>query len=63
MDVTSLASVATDMATTRTNAAVSTAVLKKAIDIQAQSVLDLLDALPQPSNLPSHLGQNVNTQA
>lgn len=63
MDVTSLASAATEMAANRTNVAVSTAVLKNAIDIQAQSALDLLNALPQPSSLPPHLGQNVNTKA
>ena len=45
------------------------AVLKKALDSQAQSAAALINALPQPdktsssNNLPSHLGQNVNTTA
>ncbi|HEX5337342.1 MAG TPA: YjfB family protein [Gallionella sp.] len=42
-------------------------VLKKAIDIEAQSAMALISAIPQPpqssSNLPSHLGQHINTTA
>ena len=43
-------------------------VLKKTMDVQAQSAAALIDALPQPAgrssgNLPAHLGQNVNTTA
>jgi len=63
MDVSTIASAATEMAATRTNAEVGTAVLKKAIDLQAQGALALLNALPQVPNLPEHLGQNVNTTA
>ncbi len=47
--------------------AVGTAVLKKAIDIQAQTALALINSIPQPpvnpSNLPPNLGQNINTIA
>lgn len=48
-----------------TGSAAGLTVLKKAMDIQAQSVTALLNAVPQPgaSNLPAHLGQNVNTTA
>ncbi len=42
---------------------VSLQVLKKAVDIQAQSAAALIEALPQPVNMPDHLGQNVNTTA
>ena len=42
-------------------------VLKKAMDIDAQNAMTLLDAIPQPAkssaNLPPHLGQNINTTA
>ena len=43
-------------------------VLRKAIDIEAQNAMALLDAIPQPpqqsaANLPPHLGQNINTIA
>lgn len=63
MDVSGIANLATQMSATQTNAEASTAVLKKAINIQAQGALALLDAVPQPQNLPAHLGQNVNTTA
>lgn len=48
--------------------AVGVTVLKKAIDIQAQSAMALIAAIPQPpqqsaANLPPHLGQNINTTA
>ena len=49
------------------NDAAGMAVLKKAIDIQAQSAQALIDAIPQPVtnpvNLPPHLGRNINTTA
>lgn len=63
MDVSGIANLATQMSAAQTNAEVSTAVLKKAINIEAQGALALLDAVPQPQNLPAHLGQNVNTTA
>jgi hypothetical protein len=40
--------------------------LKKAQDIQAATATQLLDAVqptPAAPNLPSHLGQNINTTA
>ena len=44
--------------------AVGVTVLKKALDIEAQNAMTLINALPpQAQNLPSHLGQNVNTKA
>ncbi|MDP2144482.1 MAG: YjfB family protein [Gallionella sp.] len=48
--------------------AVGVAVLKKANDIQAQTAMALINAIPQPpqqsaANLPPHLGQNINTTA
>lgn len=47
---------------------VGLAVLKKAIDIEAQSAMALINAIQQPpqqnaANLPPHLGQNINTVA
>lgn len=46
--------------------AVGMTVLKKAIDVEAQGAMSLINAIPQPSqtsssNLPSNLGQNINT--
>ena len=50
-----------------TNDAVGLTVLKKAMNIEAQSVQMLLNAIPQPpqssANLPPNLGQNINTTA
>ncbi|MDZ4200728.1 MAG: YjfB family protein [Gallionella sp.] len=45
---------------------VGLAVLKKAINIEAQGAMALINALPQipqAANLPPNLGQNINTTA
>lgn len=66
MDVTDIAKLSTSIADTGTKQAVSIAVLKKAEDVQASTAAQLLNALPQPTpaqNLPSHLGNYVNTTA
>jgi len=66
MDVTGIAHLATTMAETSTNQAISIAVLKKAINISAEGALALIQAIPDNTsaqNLPSHLGQNINTTA
>ena len=63
-NVSSIASVATQMSQARTDDAVAVAVLRKAMDIQAQGAAQLLEALPQPaSNNPPNLGNNVNAFA
>lgn len=43
-------------------------VLRKSPEIQAQNAAALVNSVPQPTktssaNMPSHLGQNVNTTA
>ena len=43
-------------------------ILRKSLDIEAKNVATLINSVPQPTksssaNLPSHLGQNVNTTA
>ena len=64
MDINSVSSIASAASQAQTGDAVSIVVLKKAIDLQAQAALQLIDALPQPTtNSPSHLGQGVNTFA
>ena len=65
MEVNQIAHLATTLATTTTNQAIGIAVMKKAMDIQASSATAMLAALPPATsaNLPSHLGQNVNTTA
>jgi hypothetical protein len=50
-----------------TGDAVGMSVLKKALSVQAQGAVALVNAVPKAvasaPNLPSHLGQNVNTTA
>ncbi|GEM_PF-6121972 len=42
---------------------VSVLTLKKAIDMQAQGAMALIQALPQPSSNPPHLGNTIDTRA
>lgn len=63
MDAVNIAALASNLSQTRTDAAIQTAVLKKAIEAQEQGALQLLEALPQISNNPAHLGQNLDTYA
>lgn len=62
MDASAIASASAAMASAQVGDAVQISVLKKAINIQAQGAIALLNALPQPA-LPPHLGQNINTVA
>ncbi|MBB5393456.1 MULTISPECIES: YjfB family protein [unclassified Herbaspirillum] len=62
MDVTQIASVATNLASAQTSDAVNMLVLKKALNTQAAAAIGLLQALPQlPAN--PNIGRNVNTTA
>jgi len=63
MDVTGIAQAATTIADTGTKQAVGVAVLKKAQDIAASSASALIESIPPVPNLPSHLGNNINTKA
>lgn len=66
MDVMGIAKLATSIADTGTRQDVAIAVLKKAQDIQSTSALQLLDAVQATApaqNLPSHLGNHINTTA
>lgn len=51
-----------------TGDAVGLAVLKKAMEVESQNAMTLINAVSQTTstsavNLPDHLGQNVNTTA
>ncbi|MDP1525520.1 MAG: YjfB family protein [Rhodocyclaceae bacterium] len=67
MDVSSIAAVASDMSQARTAEAVQLAVLKKAMDIEAQGAMQLVAAaasvVSAAAKNPPHLGQNINTFA
>lgn len=63
MDVSSIGSLSSALAQAKTGDAVGILVLKKAMAIQAQSALQLLEGLPQVANNPSHLGSTVDVKA
>lgn len=63
MDVSSIAQLSTTMADTGNKQAVGIAVQKRAQDIQASSASALIEAIPPVTNLPSHLGNTINTKA
>ncbi len=62
MDVSAIASTASEMTQAKTADAVQIALLKKAMDIEAQSALQLIQAASQASN-PPHLGNRLDTSA
>lgn len=64
MDVNNIVNLATNMAQERSGQVIGVTVLKKALDMQADGAMALIDALPSaPQNLPPNLGQSVNTTA
>ncbi len=60
MDISSVGSLSTALSQSQTGDVVSTLVLKKAIDIQAQSAMQLLQALPPVPSNPPNLGNSVD---
>jgi hypothetical protein len=64
MDISSIAAAATQMSQERTGQSIQMAVLKKVMDVQEQSALQLIQALGNsaPSN-PPNLGISVDTTA
>jgi hypothetical protein len=64
MDVNSVQSSVSAMKGAEVATSVSNFVLKKAINLQAAGALALVEGVTSlASNLPPHLGQNVNTVA
>lgn len=65
MDSSSIAGMASSIANTQTDTAVGVAVLKKALDIQSQNAMQLIQSLPQPTpaSNPPNLGNGVDTFA
>ncbi len=64
MDVSNIATVATTLSQARTEQAVQLAVLRKALDLQAQNAAQLIAAVePASANNPAHLGNRVDTFA
>lgn len=64
MNLNSVGTVPAALAAAPSGDAVAIAVLKKTLDIQKQSALQLIAALPQPATVPTAtLGNNVNNYA
>jgi len=64
MDINGVGNVSAALNQAGTGDAVAIAVLKKSLDIQAQSAMQLIQALPQPApSNPPNLGNGVNTFA
>lgn len=63
MDVSSIGSLSSALSQARTGDAVNILVLKKAMAIQAQSALQLLQGLPQPTSNPANLGNSIDVKA
>jgi hypothetical protein len=64
MDVSSIASLASQTSQQQTSQAAQLLVLKTALRLQESSAMTLIASLtPSSANLPPHLGQNVNTTA
>jgi hypothetical protein len=62
MDV-NLAKLASSVAETGTKQEVGIAVLKRAQDIAASTATQLINSVKAPPNLPSNLGNTINTTA
>lgn len=63
MDLSGLSSLSSAVSQARNGDSVAILVQKKAMEIEAQGAQQLLEALPKPTNNPSHLGQNVDIKA
>ena len=64
MDIANVAASVSAAQQARTVDTVALTVLRKSLDLQAQSAQQLIAALPQPAaNNPPHLGNTVNTFA
>ncbi|MFZ2268178.1 MAG: YjfB family protein [Azonexus sp.] len=63
MDVFSVGSLSSALSPAQTQEAASLLVLKKANEIQTESALQLLQAVPQQASNPPNLGNSVDVKA
>lgn len=61
MEIDTISTVSTTYTVEQVNDAIAIAMMRKALDSQAQAAADLLEALPQSGN--PNIGSNVNTFA
>jgi Putative motility protein len=62
MDVSGMGSLSSALTQANTGDAAAILVMKKAMDIQAQSAMQLIQALPQATNNPPNLGNSVDVK-
>lgn len=62
MDIAAVGNMSSALSQARTGDAVAVLVMKKAMDIQAQTALQLLQALPQAASNPPNLGNSVDVR-
>ena len=60
MEVSSLASLSAALSQSQVGDAVGITMLKKAMDLQAETAAQLLQALPSPASNPPHLGNSID---
>ena len=63
MDILSVGSLTSALTQATTSDAVNTLVLRKAMDIEAQTALQLLQAVPQLPSNPPNLGNPIDIKA
>jgi hypothetical protein len=63
MDISSVGSLSTALSSSATGDAVGIQVLRKALDIQEQGAMQLLQALPQVPSNPPNLGNSIDVKA
>ena len=63
MNVSAIASLSTALATEQTQSAAGVLMLRKALDLQSQTALQLLEGVSQVMSNPEHLGQNIDVRS
>ena len=63
MDIAAISSAVSAQASSQSGDAIQLAVMKKALDMETQSAMALINAIPQANGGPAHLGQTINTVA
>lgn len=63
MDASTIGGLSSALSQAKTGDAVSTLVLKKAMDMQAQNAAQLIAALPAVPNNPPNLGNSIDVRA
>jgi hypothetical protein len=63
MDITRITNLSTQLSEERTTQSAQLLVLKKAMQVQEDSAMTLIDSVTPATSLPPYLGQNLNIVA